>query len=76
MKKRTNDAAIDDLVAAACNEATTARDNHVYREALRGLVRLARSEQMFEMRSNVNILTGGIAAIDGAGQRRLELNQS
>jgi hypothetical protein len=62
MKKRTTDAAIEDLVVAACNETTTAREKHMYREALRGLVRLARSDQMFEMRSNVNRLTAGVAS--------------
>lgn len=61
MKKGTTDAAIEDLVVAACTETTTAREKYVYREALRGLVRLAKSEQMLEMKSDIGRLTARIA---------------
>jgi hypothetical protein len=63
MKKISlTETAIEDLVAATCGKNATARQKHVYRETLRGLVRLAKSEQMFEMRTNVDKLAGTISA--------------
>lgn len=63
MKKRTStDTTIEDLVAANCSETTSLREKHVYREALRGLVRLAKAEHMFDMKTSVDRLTGGIGA--------------
>jgi hypothetical protein len=67
-KKMFNtETAIDDLVAATCGENATAREKHVCREALRGLVRLARSEHLCEMKANVEKLTG--AAVARAARR-------
>jgi hypothetical protein len=54
--------AIEEPVAAACTEATTLREKHVYREALRALVRLAKSEQTLEIKTQVNKLSAGEAA--------------
>lgn len=63
MKKTLNtDIAIEDLVASICGTDSTLREKHVYREALRGLVRLAKSEQMIEMKESVDRLTGAVAA--------------
>jgi hypothetical protein len=61
-KKAATEKVIDDLVAAAFDQNASGRERHIYREALRGLVRLARSEQMLEMRNNVDKLTGAITA--------------
>lgn len=49
---------IEELVAATSGKEASARDKHVYREALRGLVRLAKSEQLHEMKANVDKLAG------------------
>jgi Arc/MetJ family transcription regulator len=63
MKKRiTTDIVIENLVAATCRDTTSSREKHMYREALRGLVRLAKSEHMLEMKANVDRLTGANAA--------------
>jgi hypothetical protein len=63
MKKRiTTDVVIEKLVVATCRDTTTLREKHIYREALRGLVRLAKSEHMLEMKANVDRLSGGSAA--------------
>lgn len=65
MKKKlstlSTDIIIQNLVAAMCGESTTAREKHIYLETLRGLVRLAKSEQMQEIRMNVDKLSGSIA---------------
>lgn len=61
------DDVIENLVSATLGEQATARQKHVYREALRGLVRLAKSEQVVEIKTNVKKLTG---ALDAASARR------
>lgn len=58
----TTETVIEELVAVACGEQAGARQRHVYREALRSLVRLAKSEQMHEMKADVGRLTGALAA--------------
>jgi hypothetical protein len=71
MKTRPNtDIAIEDLVNAVCGENATFREKYVYREALRGLVRLAKSETMLEMRTSVDKLAGAIAARAARRQAR------
>jgi hypothetical protein len=83
---------IEDLVAVVCGAEATAREKHVCRESLRGLVRLAKSEQMLEIRTSADRLTGTYAARVarrrakalilahrrgvGPGQTQLEFNQS
>lgn len=63
MKKQMNtELAIEDLIAATCGEEASAREKYILREALRGLVRLAKSEQVLEMKSNVDRLTGVAAS--------------
>jgi hypothetical protein len=51
---------IEDLIVATLGESRTAREKHLFRQALHGLVRLAKAEQMLEIRSNVKKLTGTI----------------
>lgn len=50
------DEMIADLVDLTCGEQAGARERHLYREALRSLVRLAKAEQMFEMKSDIQML--------------------
>lgn len=66
--KLNTEIVIDNLVAAACGENASAQARHVYREALRGLVRLAKSEQMLEIKTSVDKLTG--PAVARAARRR------
>ncbi|HTN67077.1 MAG TPA: hypothetical protein VL051_12945 [Burkholderiaceae bacterium] len=54
---------IEDLVNVTCGEQASARERHVYREALRSLVRLAKAEQMFELKSDVQTLMNTSAEI-------------
>ncbi|RJG05813.1 hypothetical protein D3870_07085 [Noviherbaspirillum cavernae] len=61
-KKPSTEAIIDDLISASCAADASPREKHVLRESLRGLVRLAKAEQMMEMRADVDKLTGAIAA--------------
>jgi len=49
--------AIASLLNARNGETLSARERHLYREALHALVRLAKSELMMEMKSNVKKLT-------------------
>lgn len=57
------EATIDNLVANVCGEDATAREKHLFRESLRGLVRLARAEQLVEMKSNVGKATGTLPSL-------------
>ncbi len=45
-KKLETDEVIENLVAVMLGENASARDKHLYRENLRSLVRLAKSEQV------------------------------
>ncbi len=51
------DEVINNMVSAVCGQGATSRERHMYRETLRNLVRLAKAEQMAEMRANVEKLT-------------------
>lgn len=61
-KKLETDAVIESLIAAALGNHAGARERHMYRESLRGLVRLAKAEQVMEIKDSVRKLTGGIEA--------------
>ncbi|HZW14275.1 MAG TPA: hypothetical protein VFF81_13940 [Noviherbaspirillum sp.] len=63
----STDVVIENLITATLGEESSAREKHVYREALRGLVRLAKSEQVVEIKSSVRKLTG---ALEAASARR------
>jgi hypothetical protein len=53
----TIDTVIDSLIELHCQSETDLRQRHLFRESLRGLVRLAQAEQMWEIKSNVRTLT-------------------
>lgn len=55
--------AIEQLVTAFSGANATAREKHICREALRSLVRLAKSEQMLELKMDVDKLTSPNNAI-------------
>lgn len=54
---------IEQLVTAFSGENATVREKHTCREALRNLVRLAKSEQMLDLKMDVEILTSPNNAI-------------
>jgi len=58
-----SDDMIEDLVNVTCGEQAGSRERHVYREALRSLVRLAKAEQMYEIKADARMLTASTAAI-------------
>lgn len=58
--KPTVEMAIDNLIGATLGGDAPYRDKHLFRESLRGLVRLAKAEQMLEIKTSVERLTGAI----------------
>jgi hypothetical protein len=48
---------IAELVSVTCGEDASVREMHTFREALRSLVRLAKAEQMCEMKTDIRSLT-------------------
>jgi len=58
--KSNLDTVIENLIDATLGGEAEIRSQHLLREALRGLVRLAKSEQMLEIKTNVYKLTGPI----------------
>lgn len=61
-KKLETDAVIESLITVTLGEKARARERHAYRESLRGLVRLAKAEQVMEIKDSVRKLTGTIEA--------------
>lgn len=59
-KKLETDLVIENLIAATLGEDATTRQKHLYKESLLGLVRLAKSEQVMEIKENVKRLAGAI----------------
>lgn len=61
MKLDTDDV-IENLIAATVGDNADARQRHLLRENLRGLVRLAKAEQVVEIKANVRKLAGALDA--------------
>lgn len=59
-KNLDTDQVIEALIAATVGEEITARQKHIYRENLRSLVRLAKAEQIVEIKANVKKLAGAL----------------
>lgn len=60
-RQHDSDQVIEDLIAAMLGPGAGAREKHMYRESLRGLVRLAKAEQVLEIKESVKRLTGALA---------------
>ena len=54
----STDQIISDLVTTLLPQGSSLREKHLLRETLNSLVRLAKSEQVVEMKNNVRRLTG------------------
>jgi hypothetical protein len=50
---------IEAMIDAMCGERISEQDKDIYREALRGLVRLGQAEQMLSMQTDFKLLTTG-----------------
>lgn len=59
-KKLDTDDVIENLITATLSEDAPARQRHLFRESLRSLVRLAKAEQVVEIKTNVRRLTGAL----------------
>lgn len=59
-KKLETEAVIESMITAALGGKASARERHVYRESLRNLVRMAKAEQVMEIKDSVRKLTGGL----------------
>ena len=70
--KPSTEQVITDLIDTFYERDLTVREKYVFRESLRGLVRLAKSEQMLEMKANVKKLAG---VITPTVQRRTKADQ-
>ncbi|MFC7516606.1 hypothetical protein ACFQUU_16475 [Herbaspirillum sp. GCM10030257] len=66
-KKFDSDEVIESLISATLGEQAGARERHLYRESLRNLVRLAKAEQVVEIKASVKRLTG---VLDNQNARR------
>jgi hypothetical protein len=86
----STDIFIEDLLDATYGRNADVRQKFVFREALLGLVRLAKAEQVFEMRTTVDMLIGGQSSVaarqrtksrqrnhvqSGRGPQQMEFNQ-
>ena len=61
-KKLDTDDVIENLINAMLGEEASARQRHLFRESLYNLVRLAKAEQVVEIKANVRRLTGALEA--------------
>jgi hypothetical protein len=66
-KKFDSDDVIESLISATLGEQAGPRERHLYRESLRSLVRLAKAEQVVEIKASVKRLTG---TLDSQNARR------
>jgi hypothetical protein len=55
--KHATETLIDQLIHATYGDNVSAREVHAFRESLRALVRLAKAEQMLDMRIDARRLT-------------------
>lgn len=58
--KLDSDQVIEQMLSTLLGPDAGARERHMCRESLRGLVRLAKSEQVVEIKANVRRLTGAL----------------
>lgn len=66
-RKLDTEDVIENLIAATLSAEAGVRERHLFRENLRNLVRLAKSEQVMEIKASVRKLT---ASLDANSARR------
>jgi hypothetical protein len=62
MLTRVTDTLIEELIDATCADS---RSRHFFLHALHGLVRVAKAEQLQEMRQDVGLATGELSLPEG-----------
>jgi hypothetical protein len=62
MLTRVTDTIIEELIDATCSDT---RSRHFFLHALHGLVRVAKAEQLQELRMDVKLATGEISQPEG-----------
>ncbi|QJD91891.1 hypothetical protein HH213_18415 [Duganella dendranthematis] len=62
MLTRVTDTIIEELIDATCSDT---RSRHFFLHALHGLVRVAKAEQLQELRMDVKLSTGEISQPEG-----------
>jgi hypothetical protein len=71
MLTRETDIIIEEIINSSCGEAPDPRCRHLFFHALQGLVRVAKSEQLLQMRSDVDLAigspAGGVSLTAGCG---------
>ena len=70
MYAQTTKKMIEELIAAMYGTAPNLRECHVFSQALHGLVRLAKSEQVLEIKQDVQRATGLMAVQGGRRQHK------
>lgn len=75
MFKRRTDKVIEDLTAATCGLQSDQRQMYVLAQALQGLVRLAKAEQLLEMRMDAEKASGSLAGASHKRQTRAILRK-
>jgi hypothetical protein len=66
----STDILVEDLLNATYGNSASTREKFVFRQALLGLVRLAKAEQVFEMRTTVEKLIGGKTSVASRQRNR------
>lgn len=62
MLTRVTDSLIEELIEATCVDT---RSRHFFHHALHGLVRVAKAEQLQEMRQDLDLATGDLSLPEG-----------
>jgi hypothetical protein len=75
MFQRRTDKVIEELIAATCGLQPGMRQRHAYAQALLGLVRLAKAEQLLEMRLDAERASGSLACASRKRQTRAILRK-
>lgn len=60
MKKILETDQVIEALIATLGEEASLREKHMYRESLRALVRLAKSDQLMDIKANIRKLTGAM----------------
>lgn len=75
MYKRRTDRVIEDLIAATCGPQSGLQQRFVLAQALQGLVRLAKAEQLLEIRLDSERAAGSAACASRTRQTRAILRK-
>ncbi|MES2257361.1 MAG: hypothetical protein V4724_02525 [Pseudomonadota bacterium] len=75
MQKSRTEHVIEELIAVTCVCHAGERERHVFAQALHGLVRLAKAEQLVEMRLDTERVGGALASASRRRQTRAMLRK-